>query len=99
MWFGFYELNRSVSEDSTSIASSDSVVPPRSMIDVTYQQTGNDMFADVRVFSFTVILSVEYLLKIAEFFSDPTDKTTSTTSAAARKGGKSSTSVGRYDAF
>lgn len=88
-----------MTEDTTSIASSDSVVPPRSMIDVTYQQTGNDMFADVRVFSFTVILSVEYLLKIAEFFSDPSDKTTSTGPTAARKGAKSTTSVGKLQWF
>lgn len=47
------------------------------MIDVTYQQTGNDMFADIRIFSFTLILSVEYLMKIAEFFSNPVDKQTS----------------------
>ncbi|ERL94108.1 hypothetical protein D910_11390 [Dendroctonus ponderosae] len=68
---------RSLSEDSLSVASSDSGIPPRSMIDVTYQQTGNDMFADIRIFSFTLILSVEYLMKIAEFFSNPADQQTS----------------------
>ncbi|KAH1006005.1 hypothetical protein HUJ04_006891 [Dendroctonus ponderosae] len=70
-------IERSLSEDSLSVASSDSGIPPRSMIDVTYQQTGNDMFADIRIFSFTLILSVEYLMKIAEFFSNPADQQTS----------------------
>ncbi|CAG9815731.1 unnamed protein product [Phaedon cochleariae] len=41
----------------------------RSMIDVTYQQTDNDTFIDCRVFSFTVILSVDYLMKVADFFN------------------------------
>ncbi|KAF2903862.1 hypothetical protein ILUMI_02321 [Ignelater luminosus] len=50
-------------------ASSESVAPVRSMIDITFQLKDNDMFADVRVYSFTLILSVDYLLKIADFFT------------------------------
>ncbi|XP_066252738.1 intermembrane lipid transfer protein Vps13 isoform X1 [Euwallacea similis] len=67
-------IERSAIEDTSSQTSIDSTTPPRSMIDVTYQQTGNDIFADIRVFSFTLILNVEYLMKIAEFFSNPADK-------------------------
>ncbi|XP_018574731.1 vacuolar protein sorting-associated protein 13 isoform X2 [Anoplophora glabripennis] len=54
--------------DST-FSSTESVAPPKSMIDVTYQQKESDMFVDVRIFSFTIILSVDYLMKLAEFFS------------------------------
>lgn len=63
------------------------------MIDVTYQQTGNDMFADVRIFSFTLILSVEFLMMVGEFFSDPAAKNASTTPVARKT--KSSTTVGK----
>ncbi|KAF7282566.1 hypothetical protein GWI33_002356 [Rhynchophorus ferrugineus] len=68
-------IERSINDDNVSVYSVDSsAVPSRSMIDVTYQQTGNDMFADVRIYSFTLILSVEYLMKLAEFFATSEDK-------------------------
>lgn len=40
----------------------------RSMLDVTVRQSPNDTFADVRVFSFSIIVSLDYLLKIKDFF-------------------------------
>ncbi|CAG9772493.1 unnamed protein product [Ceutorhynchus assimilis] len=65
-------IERTLNDDA--VQSSDSTVPPRSMIDVSYHQTGTDMFIDVRIFSFTLILSVEYMMKIAEFFTNPLEK-------------------------
>ncbi|VEN38118.1 unnamed protein product [Callosobruchus maculatus] len=56
--------------DSISGGSSMSVTAPvKSMFDITYQQKRNELFADVRIYSFTLILSVEYLMKIADFFN------------------------------
>ncbi|XP_025156986.1 vacuolar protein sorting-associated protein 13 isoform X2 [Harpegnathos saltator] len=40
----------------------------RSMLDVTVRQGPNDTFADVRVFSFSIIVSLDYLMKIKDFF-------------------------------
>ncbi|XP_012058655.1 PREDICTED: vacuolar protein sorting-associated protein 13C [Atta cephalotes] len=40
----------------------------RSMLDVTVRQSPNDTFADVRVFSFSIIVSLDYLMKIKDFF-------------------------------
>ncbi|KAK9871302.1 hypothetical protein WA026_011571 [Henosepilachna vigintioctopunctata] len=39
----------------------------RSMLDITYQQKADEMFADIRVYSFTLILSVEYMMKLLDF--------------------------------
>ncbi|XP_050293110.1 intermembrane lipid transfer protein Vps13 isoform X2 [Anthonomus grandis grandis] len=85
-------IERTGIDDSVSVASSDSGSAHRGMIDVTYQQTQNDMFADVRIFSFTLILSVEYLMKIAEFFTNPDD--VSQAPVTRRNAQKSSTSLG-----
>ncbi|XP_017891074.1 vacuolar protein sorting-associated protein 13 isoform X2 [Ceratina calcarata] len=41
----------------------------RSMLDVTVRQSPNDTFADVRVFSFSIIVSLDYLMKIKDFFA------------------------------
>jgi vacuolar protein sorting-associated protein 13A/C len=41
------------------------------MIDVVVQIKDKNIFTDVRVYSFTIILSVEYLLKIADFLTIP----------------------------
>lgn len=50
----------------------------RSMLDVTVRQSSNDIFVDVRVFSFSIIVSLDYLMKIKDFFDvDTTHKTTS----------------------
>ncbi|KAJ8665252.1 hypothetical protein QAD02_006914 [Eretmocerus hayati] len=44
--------------------------PVRSMLDVTVKQTPKDMFVDVRVFSFSIIVSLDYLMKIKDFFNN-----------------------------
>lgn len=41
----------------------------RSMLDVTIRQSVNDIFIDVKVFSFSIIVSLDYLLKIKDFFT------------------------------
>ncbi|XP_076625592.1 vacuolar protein sorting 13C isoform X3 [Colletes latitarsis] len=50
----------------------------RSMLDMTIRQSSNDMFVDVRVFSFSIIVSLDYLMKIKDFFASeeaPSNKT------------------------
>lgn len=44
------------------------------MIDVTLNIKENDMFADVKIFSFNLILSIDFLMKISNFFQTETDK-------------------------
>lgn len=39
----------------------------KSMIDITFRMKENDMFADVKVFSFNLILSMDYLMKLSAF--------------------------------
>jgi vacuolar protein sorting-associated protein 13A/C len=39
----------------------------RSMIDVTFRMKEDDMFADVKVFSFNLILSMDFLMKLSGF--------------------------------
>ncbi|KAL0832908.1 hypothetical protein ABMA28_001052, partial [Loxostege sticticalis] len=41
----------------------------RSMIDVTYTLKNNDTFIDMRIFSFNLILAMDFLNKIAEFLT------------------------------
>lgn len=64
----------------------------KSMVDVTYQQSGNDMFADVRIFSFTLILCLDYLMKIADVFKLPEEepKKVSTTTQSSKFDSKKS---------
>lgn len=54
----------------------------RSMLDVTVRQSPNDTFADVRVFSFSIIVSLDYLMKIKDFFDVDTASKTVVTSAS-----------------
>lgn len=59
----------------------------RSMLDVTVRQSPNDMFADVRVFSFSIIVSLDYLMKIKDFFDvDTAGKTTATSLQSSSRG-------------
>ncbi|XP_034937793.1 vacuolar protein sorting-associated protein 13 isoform X2 [Chelonus insularis] len=52
----------------------------RSMLDVTIRQGSNDTFIDVRVFSFSIIVSVDYLMKIKDFFAiEPSQSSVSPT--------------------
>ncbi|XP_067012189.2 intermembrane lipid transfer protein Vps13 [Anabrus simplex] len=41
----------------------------RSMVDVTFQLKGSDMFVDVRIYGFNLVLSPDFLLKVAAFFA------------------------------
>ncbi|EFN74999.1 Vacuolar protein sorting-associated protein 13A [Camponotus floridanus] len=62
----------------------------RSMLDVTVRQSPNDTFADVRVFSFSIIVSLDYLMKIKDFFDvDTAGKTIATTSLQSSSKGES----------
>ncbi|XP_020292498.1 vacuolar protein sorting-associated protein 13C isoform X2 [Pseudomyrmex gracilis] len=73
-------VSRSASEDHVNNAKYNS----RSMLDVTVRQSSNDIFADVRVFSFSIIVSLDYLMKIKDFFDVDTttkDKTAAVTPA------------------
>lgn len=58
--------------------------PVRSMIDVTLNIKENDMFADVKIFSFNLILSIDFLMKISNFFQTETDKTSDVKSVASK---------------
>lgn len=53
---------RGRNEDEPS-TSSDS----KSMIDITFRMKENEMFGDVKVFSFNLILSMDFLLKLSSF--------------------------------
>lgn len=57
----------------------------KSMIDVTFQQKEDNIFADVRVLSFNLILSMDYLMKIGAFFSLPDPKDIDVASAKGLK--------------
>lgn len=45
----------------------------KSMIDVTFRMKENEMFADVKVFSFNLILSVDFLMKLSSFLQPSSD--------------------------
>lgn len=55
---------REKNEDEPS-TSSDSTT--KSMIDITFRMKENEMFGDVKVFSFNLILSMDFLLKLSSF--------------------------------
>ncbi|KAJ8953002.1 hypothetical protein NQ318_015363 [Aromia moschata] len=79
-------IERSAGEteaSSSAHSSNETLQPARSMIDITFQQKQDDMFADVRVCSLTIILSVEYLLKIANFFTTAAEPSASQEQAGA----------------
>lgn len=64
----------------------------RSMLDITFQQKGNEMFADVRVFSFTVILSMEFLAHLRDFFMNSLEAANQANPAPSRPSSAKSTS-------
>lgn len=45
----------------------------KSMIDITFRMKENEMFADVKVYSFNLILSVDFLLKLSAFLNPATN--------------------------
>lgn len=60
----------------------------RSMLDVTVRQGPNDTFADVRVFSFSIIVSLDYLMKIKDFFDVDTANDGNKNNAVAQSASK-----------
>ncbi|XP_029176856.1 vacuolar protein sorting-associated protein 13 isoform X2 [Nylanderia fulva] len=69
----------------------------RSMLDVTVRQSPNDTFADVRVFSFSIIVSLDYLMKIKDFFDvDTTSKTTAGSLQSSSRGESTVTSKKKH---
>ncbi|KAH9640442.1 hypothetical protein HF086_018108 [Spodoptera exigua] len=66
----YLERRRSHKADSTGNDSAmESPDKIRSMIDVTYTMKNNDTFIDMRIFSFDLILAMDFLNKIAEFMT------------------------------
>ncbi|CAH0729406.1 unnamed protein product, partial [Brenthis ino] len=55
------------SNDETSVAVMETHDKIRSMIDITYTMKNGDTFIDMRIFSFNLILAMDFLNKIAEF--------------------------------
>lgn len=46
----------------------------KSMIDVTFRMKENEMFADVKVFSFNLILCVDFLMKLSSFLQPSSEE-------------------------
>ncbi|XP_065079310.1 intermembrane lipid transfer protein Vps13 isoform X3 [Ochlerotatus camptorhynchus] len=72
------------------------MAPLHSMIDITFNMKENDMFADVKVSSFNLILSVDFLLKLQQFLQPEElveQKAIQAAEEQARRERKSSTSV------
>ncbi|XP_053986716.1 intermembrane lipid transfer protein Vps13 isoform X2 [Hylaeus volcanicus] len=62
-----------IMERTTAVPSMDDIEEEsksvRSMLDMTIRQSSNDMFVDIRVFSFSIIVSLDYLMKVKDFFA------------------------------
>ncbi|XP_029725509.1 intermembrane lipid transfer protein Vps13 isoform X2 [Aedes albopictus] len=72
------------------------MAPLHSMIDITFNMKENDMFADVKVSSFNLILSVDFLLKLQQFLQPEElveQKALQAAEEQARRERKSSTSI------
>ncbi|XP_055620155.1 intermembrane lipid transfer protein Vps13 isoform X3 [Toxorhynchites rutilus septentrionalis] len=72
------------------------MAPLLSMIDITFNMKESDMFADVKVSSFNLILSVDFLLKIQQFLQPEElaeQKAIQAAEEQARRERKSSTSA------
>lgn len=67
-----------------STTSETSPTPPssNSMVDIVVRMKHNDTFANLKVSSFDLILSLEFLLKITQFVTVPEDSKSSTSAAA-----------------
>lgn len=63
-------------EPETSGESSDANAPQTSMVDIVAHVKQDETFANLKVSSFDLILSLEFLLKIAQFLTLPEDVTT-----------------------
>lgn len=67
-------MERTSAVPSIDDLTKDDSKPVRSMLDVTVRKSANDMFVDVRVFSFSIIVSLDYLMKVKEFFTIESDQ-------------------------
>ncbi|XP_050562177.1 intermembrane lipid transfer protein Vps13 [Spodoptera frugiperda] len=65
----YLERRRSHKADSGNDSAMETPDKIRSMIDVTYTMKNNDTFIDMRIFSFDLILAMDFLNKIAEFMT------------------------------
>ncbi|XP_044259687.1 vacuolar protein sorting-associated protein 13 isoform X2 [Tribolium madens] len=59
---------------SVSSVSLSETAASKSMIDIVVQMKDKDIFTDVRVYSFTLILSMDFLMKIADFLTVPQEE-------------------------
>ncbi|KAG5677846.1 hypothetical protein PVAND_007566 [Polypedilum vanderplanki] len=66
-----HEIN--IIEPGPSSAATTTSSTTRSMIDVTFRMKENDMFAEVKVFSFNLILSMDFLMKLSAFMQVETN--------------------------
>jgi vacuolar protein sorting-associated protein 13A/C len=64
-------VNLDVPGTSASAIAQEMKEEEKSMIDVTFRMKENEMFADVKVFSFNLILSVDFLMKLSGFLQPP----------------------------
>jgi vacuolar protein sorting-associated protein 13A/C len=62
---------RQLIDSTSSFDENNSIMPTRSMIDVTFNMKDSDIFADVKVFSFNLIIYLDFLLKVSNFFQTP----------------------------
>ncbi|KAJ2952086.1 hypothetical protein O0L34_g4356 [Tuta absoluta] len=63
-----YLGRRTKIQDDSSTSSADTALEKiRSMVDITYTQKNHDTFIDLKVFSFNLILAMDFLNKLAEF--------------------------------
>lgn len=66
-----------------SADSSDDIAPQTSMVDIVAHVKQDETFANLKVSSFDLILSLEFLLKIAQFLTLPEDATSPPTKQVA----------------
>ncbi|XP_033213445.1 vacuolar protein sorting-associated protein 13 isoform X2 [Belonocnema kinseyi] len=59
--------------------------PVRSMLDVTIKKGLSDIFVDIRVFSFSIIVSLDYLMKVKDFFAAAAESSNQQSTQAALK--------------
>lgn len=70
------------SPDSSTTGTESSLAATNSMVDIVVSIKPDETFANLKVSSFDLILSLEYLLKIAQFVTIPDDSTSKPIAAA-----------------
>ncbi|XP_015584675.1 vacuolar protein sorting-associated protein 13 isoform X2 [Cephus cinctus] len=79
-------MERITEPSAENLSSEDEAPSGRSMVDVTIRKGPNDIFVDVRVFSFSIIISLDYLMKIKDFFNVAPTATDQPISQHSQKG-------------